>query len=217
MHDIQNKVGDALLKSLVQLKEQKGNVSLGDVGGIFMQMASSLHPTATEADQFMHQEIARLAQYIATAKKEIFVISSNDKSEAVITDASQHLDEVIKATEVASHNIMDAADAIQGAAAGLGGEKEKQIMDATNRIYEACNFQDLNGQRINKVIKLLNTIEEGVDKLNKLFNSSAEHIEAPKTDKPLSDAELLNGPQHSGLAPSQEQVDALFASLGEKK
>src|SRR5690242_6032918 len=123
MSDMQTTLGRSLLKSLVALRGEKGELSLEDVGGIFMQMASTLNPNVSPADEFMHQEIARLAKYITDAKKEIFAISSNDKSEALITDASQHLDEVIRATEEASHSIMDAADAIQAVAAGIGGDK----------------------------------------------------------------------------------------------
>ena len=48
----------------------------------------------------------------------------------------------------------------------VGGEKETQIMDATNIIYDACAFQDITGQRIRKVIKLLENIEERINKLN---------------------------------------------------
>src|SRR4051812_23369293 len=110
MADIKITLGRSLLKGLVTLKEQKGDLSLEDVGGMFMQMAGSINPASSPADQFMHQEIARIAVYITDAKKEIFAISTNDKAEAVILDASQHLDEVIKATEHATTTIMDNAD-----------------------------------------------------------------------------------------------------------
>jgi len=216
MSDTQDKLGVALLKSLVEIKEQKGALSLGDIGSIFMQVASSLTPPLADADRIAHQEIAQLAKYIDNAKKEIFSISVHEKSEKAIMDASQHLDEVIKETEVASHTIMDAADAILSAAKGAGGEREQKIATAINRIYEACNFQDVNGQRITKVIKLLNTIEETVDRLNVLFYTGNEAAPAKKVTTPASDKDLLNGPQLAANAPSQAEIDALFATLSEK-
>ena len=218
MSDMQAKLGHTLLKSLVELRQQKGDISLEDVGEMFVRMAGSFSPNVSATDRFMHQEIARLANYIGDAKKEIFAISTNDKAEEVITDASAHLDEVIKSTEEATNTIMDAADKIQNAVAGVGGEKEQQITDASMRIYEACNFQDITGQRIRKVIKLLSSIEERVEKLNELFgNDEAIAAAANSNDRTGEiDKDLLNGPQLSSQAATQDDIDALFASLSSK-
>lgn len=219
MPDMKEKLGRALLKSMVDRRENKGDLSLEDVGGIFMEMASSLNPQGSKVDQFMHNEIAKLVNYIHDAKDEIFAIATNEKGEVVINDASQHLDEVIKHTAEATNTIMDAADAIQKTVGGVGGEKEAAIMDATNRIYDACNFQDITGQRINKVIKLLSNIEDRIGKLNELFGTE---LPAPAegngsaTVLPMNDKDLLNGPQLKSKASSQEEIDALFASLGGK-
>ncbi len=211
MKETQEKIGTMLLKGLVALREQKGGITLEDVGGMFLHMASNINPAMSPAEKFMHQEISRLASYITDAKKEIFAISTNEKSDAALTDASHHLDEVIKATEEASTAIMDAADHIQAAAGGIGGEKEKQIMDATNLIYEACNFQDITGQRITKVIKLIENIDERIEKLNELFGTpAAGNVEKISVDDERS---LLNGPQLAGQAASQADIDALFSSL----
>ena len=37
--------------------------------------------------------------------------------------------------------------------------------------------------------------------------------EKPKTDAPLSDADLMNGPQAAEAAISQDDIDALLASF----
>ena len=47
---------------------------------------------------------------------------------------------------------------------------------AANAIFEACSFQDITGQRINKVIKLLDSIDERVGKLNELFGTSSANV-----------------------------------------
>lgn len=217
-------LGHSLLKNIVELRQQKGEISLEDLGEIFEQVASHFSSPASNTDRFMHQEIARLAKYIQEAKKEIFSISTNNNSEPAIIDASAHLDEVIKATESATNTIMDAADTIQNSASGIGGEKEQQIVSATTAIYEACNFQDVTGQRIRKVIKLLENIEERIGKLNDIFGNQEEiaEIAAGKEQKPgeivlpADDKDLMNGPQLSSQAASQADIDALFASLGGK-
>ena len=208
-------LGRMVLKGLVGLKEQKGQITLDDVGGMFVQMATEHNAKSNEGDRIMHEEISRLAAYIDEANREIFAISTNEKAEDALMDASQHLDEVVKATEQASNSIMDAADIIQGAAGGIGGDKEKAIMDATTQIYGACNFQDITGQRINKVIKLLANIEQRVSKLNTLLSevASKESKVAPAAS---GEVDLLAGPQHTGQGSSQAEIDALFASLTAK-
>ena len=131
MSDMQSTLGKTLLTSMVKTREKKGAITLQDVGGIFINMAASLNPSNSVVDSFVHQEIAKLANYIGEAKNEIFAIQTNARAEDAINDASLHLEEVVKATEDATNKIMDAADAVQNAASGVGGEKEQQIMDAT--------------------------------------------------------------------------------------
>jgi len=167
--------------------------------------------------QQMQEEIQRLVAYIADAKKEIMAMGSD----VLPADASAHLDEVIQATEEASHTILDATEVIQAQVNGLGGEKEQKITDAINLIYGACNFQDITGQRITNVIRLLDTIEQRIGKLNALFGTEGD-IKA-KSAKPIIDAngnynekDLLNGPQLKGQGVSQNDVDAMFGNTGSK-
>ncbi len=215
MTDVQMELGRELLKQLLTVSDQKGGISLQDVSEIFGKVAGMPISIGGSGDEkAMREEIARLASYIDTAKEEIFAIATTEKNDAALGDATLHLDAVIKATEEASNTIMDSADAIQNAASGIGGEKEQQIIDATTRIYEACNFQDISGQRLTKVIRLLGSIEERVDKLNDLFGTP-EEAKAAAGDAAkkaeLTDQDLLNGPQLSGKGTSQADIDALFS------
>ena len=208
-------LGRTVLNGLVNLKNKKGKISLEDVGIMFLSMSAEHAQKASEAERMVHEEISRLAAYIDETNREIFAMAKNEKSEDIIMDASLHLDEVVKATEQATNDIMDAADKIQAAASGVGGDKEKIIIDSTTLIYNACNFQDITGQRINKVIKLLANIEERVTKLNSLLKEVVQTpVENGKAVHIPSDKDLLNGPQHMGQASSQEDIDKLFASLG---
>lgn len=206
---MQAKIGNAMIKSLVDLRQQKGKLTIDDVSAMFNELATSLGTEESEAERFLRQEIEKLASHIISAKKEILTINPDSDSAQGIGDAALHLDAVIKTTEEASHAIMDAADEIQAAVAGVGGEAEQKIMDASMRIYEACNFQDLNGQRITKVMQLLSHIEERISKLNELFRVTDD--DRPKTERDLTDEKnLLNGPQLPTGTPTQADIDALF-------
>lgn len=211
----QANIGNALLGSLIKLRQQKGGLKMEDVGAMFEKMASSLQ-AGSITDDFLKQEIEKLATFIDMAKQEVSGLSPVDGNASSAGDAFEQLDAVIKATEEASNTIMDAADKVQAAAAGVGGEKEQQIMDATMKIYEACNFQDLTGQRITKVIKVLSDIDQRITKIMGLFGAQAASARqeggAQILDmKNIDEKSLMNGPQLKG--PSQDDIDALFNNM----
>lgn len=226
MSKTQMKIGNALLKSLLELHESKGEVKLEDVGAIFENMASTLHPEFPP-DAFLRNEIAKLALYISEAKKEIFAISpisnpEEDKNATTINVAGMELSEVVKATEEATNSILDATDEIIKASAAMtdkaSGEK---ISSLANNIYDACTFQDITGQRINKVARTLEHVELKVNRLVNLFSDSSQHLQnLEQWDKDESskkdhrpDAILMNGPALTTSAPSQDDIDKLFSSL----
>ena len=225
MSDTQAKLGNALLKSLLGLREQKGEILIEDVGAILENVASTLNAEHSEADKFLRKEIKKMANYIIEAKKEIAALAPPDDetSHKNIGAATTQLSAVVKATEEAAGVIMDAADEIQAIAGKLpaDGELTAKMYDISSRMYEACNFQDLTGQRINKVVVLLEHIEEKVSRLIGLFSDHPEGLKlvADSKDKKSArkDEHLLHGPALPDKAPSQNDIDALFASLGGKQ
>lgn len=222
--DMQSKIGATLLRNLVNIREEKGELNIHDVGAIFQNLASTVSTDNSAADSFVREEMQKLANYIHSAREEIVNINPDEKNHSKsISDASQHLDAVIKTTEEASHTIMDAADEIQGFVSGSGIEKEQEANDAIMRIYEACNFQDLNGQRVTKVINLLSHLEERVLKLAELFQCIEEVEKANETNTEdaeknldnVKEKDLLQGPQLPADAVSQDDIDALFGDVDE--
>ena len=86
----------------------------------------------------------------------------------------------------------------------------QDVQDHVVRIYEACNFQDLAGQRIGKVIATLTMIEE------KLAAMVARHSgvgEQPFNEGNPSSENLVNGPRLDGESghASQRDIDMMFA------
>ena len=80
-------------------------------------------------------------------------------------------------------------------------------------LLTACSFQDITGQRINKVVNSLNYIEERLQKMIDVWHiengtADLQKIALPKDDQ-RQDNELLHGPQ-SGAGMNQDDIDALF-------
>jgi chemotaxis protein CheZ len=119
-----------------------------------------------------------------------------------LTRIVHELDAVIDGTAQATQRILAAAEEIDQFAdnlcAALKGRMEQElaqdISDSVLRIFEACNFQDLVGQRVAKVTKTLRMEEPSVSA--------------------TADAPALHGPQLDGDAGhmSQAEIDALFGA-----
>jgi chemotaxis protein CheZ len=98
---------------------------------------------------------------------------------------------------------------------GLG----EKVTEAVTLVYESCNFQDITGQRITKVVRALKHIESKVDALVGAFGEdiakykSAHPKGEPAAKDPMADAALLNGPQLPDNASKQDDIDALLASF----
>jgi chemotaxis protein CheZ len=118
-------------------------------------------------------------------------ISGMDEATQKILHATETIDESARALQASLRN-----DYNRGLA--------QEVLEQAVRIYEACNFQDLAGQRINKAIAALKQVEEGLDRLSDIWGK-VEHAPA---------ANLINGPKlddDSGHA-DQIDIDRMFAN-----
>jgi chemotaxis protein CheZ len=102
---------------------------------------------------------------------------------------------------------------IERLAGGLPVEVAAPLGDIVIKVYEACGFQDITGQRISKVVKALHHIEGKIEALLAVFG--ADLSEPAAAEAPASgDASLLNGPAlPSAAGNSQADIDALLASF----
>lgn len=151
----------------------------------------------------LYRDCQDLAKYISGARREIAQMRPNHLKAEQIPRAGQELDAIVQATETATNTIMEAAEEIM--AAGVNSEP---VNDAVMRIFEACSFQDITGQRITKVVKTLQHIEERLDALQRAWGPDLGYEEPPPEED--EEAALLNGPQLDGEGVSQDDVDALF-------
>ena len=215
-----DRVDAALRQRLEELESKHGDtVRIADVAEVVESMMATLKGDVVGADLAIYAELESLARYIQAAKTEIARLRPDQVKEQYLPAAADQLDAIVEATAEATHAIMDATETSEGVIENLDGENSQKLMDATTRIYEACGFQDITGQRITKVVKTLTDIEERVDALVAAFGSEIEKVKAEQTgpeekeEKKDSDEDLIHGPQLPEDAKSQAEVDALLASF----
>ncbi len=184
-----------------------------------VKMVRSVVPTISMArESELFAELESLAAYIQSVKSEITAIRPDQVKEDYLPLAADELDAIVEATAEATNAIMDAAEIIERVAGESTVEIGGKLRDATTSIYEACGFQDITGQRINKIVRALKDIEGKVDRLMTAFGGApaASSGKKPKKKKkagPITDESLLEGPQLKNKGSSQEEVDALLASF----
>ena len=189
-------------------------VDTTEVAAVVEAIVESLSGDMSIADLKLYHELAQLAQYIQRAKREIADIKPNDIRERHIPMATDELDAVVEATAEATGTILDEAEAVQKLAATLPPAVGNKIGAAVTRIYEACNFQDITGQRITKVVKTLKYIESKIDALLAAFGETVAG-KRPLAVKP-PDEDFVSGPQLPKAANNQDEIDAILASLDGK-
>lgn len=157
----------------------------------------------TETLRMLYAQIEDIYRQFKDIRTEASGIVENSQ----MPDATSHLNNVLEATEQATHTILDAATTIGTLAetTGVPAEVGQKITAQLVSIYEACSFQDISGQRIKKVLRHIRELEE---KLHYLADAArGQSVPVKKTDS------LLNGPALSSEAPDQEQIDAMFREM----
>ncbi|HLN25795.1 MAG TPA: protein phosphatase CheZ [Patescibacteria group bacterium] len=206
---------DLALHLDVLRKERGDTVKVDDVGDVVRSLLGSLSGDLSAGDLKLYQEVESLASYIHKAKAEIAALRPQDIQDTYIASATDELDAIVGATERATNEILDAAELLEELTGELSAEHGKRLTEATTKVYEACNFQDITGQRITKVVTALKHIEERVEALVAAFGPEfkervAQEAMAVTTTAEITDADLLNGPQLPEKAADQAAIDALF-------
>jgi chemotaxis protein CheZ len=162
----------------------------------------------------LQREIDKLTQTIAVAKAEMADLHVDEVMSRQIPSASNELDAIVRHTASATDTILDSCEVVDRVAGGLSGSDSEILTAATSRIYEACNFQDVTGQRITKVMTALKTIDARLAAIGYGLTSvtsaaaAAELLEDRQGDKVM-----MNGPQLPGQGADQSEIDRLLASF----
>lgn len=167
-------------------------------------------------------EIADISGRIKATKAEMAALRHPLASEDKFQQASEELSAVVSATEAATNTIISCTEEIEEIVQELraqlpDGYQSSRVNDMNEmivRIFEACNFQDLTGQRITKVVRALSFIEERVDAMMGVWHKREFETMPLPPGIAAKDGDLeLHGPNkvdpNKGMI-SQADIDALF-------
>jgi chemotaxis protein CheZ len=167
-------------------------------------------------------ELDLIHDAISRTKREIAVLHGTSFNGEEMAKVNGELGAVVGGTEEATQQILEAAEAIDQAATALtkvnSPDQQKllseDIQERVVSIFEACNFQDLTGQRISKVMTTMKFIENHITAMMDIWGGvDAIRAHAPAiVDTREGDARLLNGPKLENDVghASQDDIDALF-------
>ncbi len=163
----------------------------------------------------LRRELHEMGAYIQRTRDELASLRMKDGAPTGnnrINLATEELDEIVRSTERATSDILNAAEHIlklATAVAPVAGDKAGELSSHATEILTACSFQDLTGQRITKVVNTLRYLEQRVNAMIEIWGiESAKAQDEPVDERP--DAHLLNGPARPGQEKGQAEIDAIL-------
>lgn len=219
--------GTAILEAITALREEVAELKVAaNKGGVVATANTEEDDDLDEMAKDVRVEIAQMVRVIAKTKQEIaqikhpFVTDNDDQ----LVRAHSELDEIVLATEQATQGILEATEQMETGLSTIAAmaDEEQDMLEAIDRlndnvttILEACNFQDITGQRITKVVKTVRFIEDRILAMISIWGAEAfEDLPVP-IDESAEEGEpgdeaLLQGPQLGNEGISQAEIDALF-------
>jgi chemotaxis protein CheZ len=174
----------------------------------------------TAEENRLKRELVGLFGHLNKLRRELATLHGGEEHNFV--SMSETLDDIVKNTENASNTILESMESIDEMVDTLRSSEDPAVIEACNRIndrvnqvFEACSFQDLTGQRINRLVKGLTFIEERINAMIRVWGRDEiskviDEVKAEQTEK-TDDQKLLHGPQSESKAIDQSEVDKLFS------
>jgi chemotaxis protein CheZ len=203
---------EAMQARLSDLRARHGDAASPEaVTEVVEAVLGSMRGALAAPEAALLAEVEQLGRTIAQAKQEIAALNMDDINDSFIPSATDELDAIVGATAAATNEILDAVETVETVAGAVAPEHAEALRGVTTRIYEACSFQDITGQRVTKVVKTLKTIDDRVTAIISTFGERVAVIpRAAPPAAPTGEAALLNGPQLPGGGVDQASIDALF-------
>lgn len=190
----------------IRLQAAMGAVEEGD-------KAADRGEVAVLSDPRTPQAIVALVQLARELSSALGELATNDQTLAELPDASARLDHVVELTETATHRTLDLVEQCRAIAntviklelndkvtASLG-----QLRELLSEVALAQSYQDLTGQTIRRVARLVKRVNAALATLGLSVEADAKQVAQPS-------GPIVPGLDHHGV--SQEDADSLISDLG---
>ena len=153
--------------------------------------------------QALLAELRALAACFDGALHDVAALRLPDALGRQVPGATEELHAVARQTAAATETILDECEKLEAAFADRACSPA--VSAAATRIYEACAFQDIVGQRLAKVVRTLQGLEGKTASILRVFGPPPADV-AVETPPPF-----LDGPQCGAKGMDQHAVDAMLA------
>jgi len=190
--------------------------SLSEVLHLTQQSVETLRTFLSQLDDMVGNDFQEIMDKISETRSDMHLLSTEDNGISPIPEAGHELKEVVKATEDATDRIMEAAETIMTADHSDHALYHKTVESNLMEIFEACSFQDITGQRINRVVDTLEFVDYRIHKIATFLGFENEDDSADKTANNIKAKQarkedlILHGPQTEGKGVCQSEIDDLF-------
>ena len=191
---------------------------LGPGAGVDRDVLLRARAQIAEAQDFK-RELGLIYAAVERTRNEMAVLGDDMHASEQTARARRELHAIVGGTEQATQSILQAAEAIDQAAntlmASVKGRHDQglahDIQDRVVQIFEACNFQDLTGQRIAHVMATLKFVEEHVARLLTIWHG-IEQFKPVVFGEEAGGDRFLHGPKLPGDRghSTQDDIDGLF-------
>jgi chemotaxis regulatin CheY-phosphate phosphatase CheZ len=144
-------------------------------------------------------DLMEMAKAIARTKSEIASLRPPGSDSSELNVASEALDAIVRTTERATSDILEAAEHVQEAAWTLREEGANEPMcDELDRratdIYTACSFQDLTAQRTSRIVNTLRYLEGRINAMIEIWGTVEDEEEDDRKQPDLTESlDVFNG------------------------
>ena len=170
--------------------------------------------------QAYKRELSLIYAAVERTRDEMSKLDADAERSEQTARASRELAAIVGGTERATQSILQAAEEIGQFANALSASVMRDheqglthdIQDRVVQIFEACNFQDLTGQRVAQVLATLKSVEERVARLQAIWQGIEQFTPVVFGDDREGDRRFLTGPKlpndrgHS----TQDDIDGIF-------
>ncbi len=190
--------------------------SLNEVLHLAHSTVETLKTFLGHLDKTIGDDFHQIMEKIDQTREDMSQLNIKSSENCPIASAENELQMVVKATEEATNRIMESAETIMTADPSEPGSYHLVVEQNILEIFEACTFQDITGQRINRVVDTLEFVDYRIHKIASLLGLENEFGKRDFDEKTLEDKHkrkedlMLHGPQDQQEAISQNAIDDLF-------